>query len=120
MFAACYTIQILYTDAICRRDDLIVGAPYYFEQNNGGAVYIYLNGEEGVSDKYFKRLLGPRPESRFGIALACLGDLNKDGYEDIAVGAPEDGPGGAVYIFLGSKDGLQESPSQVIKLYNVY
>lgn len=49
---------------------------------------------------------------RFGFALASLGDLNKDGYEDIAVGAPYEG-NGVVYIYLGSKSGLISKPSQV-------
>jgi integrin alpha 8 len=34
---------------------------------------------------------------------------------DLAVGAPYDGPDqrGAVYIFLGSRDGIVKKPSQV-------
>ena len=36
-------------------------------------------------------------------------------YLDFAVGAPYDGPNnqGAVYIFLGSRDGVMKKPSQV-------
>ena len=49
---------------------------------------------------------------RFGFAIANLGDLNKDGYEDIAIGAPYEGKG-TVYIFLGSKNGVITNPSQV-------
>jgi len=49
---------------------------------------------------------------RFGFALTKLGDLNFDGYEDIAVGAPYEGKG-AVYIYLGSAQGLIPEPSQV-------
>lgn len=49
---------------------------------------------------------------RFGFALTNLGDLNSDGYEDIAVGAPYEGKG-AVYIYLGSAQGLIPEPSQV-------
>lgn len=57
-----------------------------------------------------------KSRARFGMSLACLGDTNKDGYLDIAVGAPYDGEkgAGAVYIFLGSKNGLQPKHSQVI------
>lgn len=50
--------------------------------------------------------------SRYGFAIANLGDLNKDGFEDIAIGAPYEG-NGTVYIYLGSKDGLILEPSQV-------
>jgi integrin alpha 8 len=38
------------------------------------------------------------------------------GYQDFAVGAPYDGPDqrGAVYVFLGSREGVVKKPSQVI------
>ena len=44
--------------------------------------------------------------SRFGSAIANLGDLQKDGFEDFAVGAPYDGAdhGGAIYVYRGTKD----------------
>lgn len=50
---------------------------------------------------------------RFGFALANLGDINKDRYEDLAVGAPYEGKG-VVYIYLGSKHGIITEPSQVL------
>jgi integrin alpha 7 len=53
-------------------------------------------------------------ESRFGLALANIGDINKDLCEDIAIGAPYEGDG-VVYIHLGTPEGLSEKPSQVIK-----
>ena len=50
------------------------------------------------------------------MSLASLGDINKDGYDDIAVGAPYDGDKGtgAVYVYLGSRKGLQPKYSQVV------
>lgn len=53
---------------------------------------------------------------RFGFALTNLGDLNKDGYEDIAIGAPYEGKG-TVYIYLGSKNGIIKTPSQVFNYF---
>jgi hypothetical protein len=50
---------------------------------------------------------------RFGFALANLGDINKDRYEDLAVGAPYEGKG-VVYIYLGSRHGIITEPSQVL------
>ena len=44
--------------------------------------------------------------SRFGSAIANLGDLQKDGLDDFAVGAPYDGSDheGAIYIYRGTID----------------
>lgn len=39
----------------------------------------------------------------------------QDGFNDLAVGAPYEEPGGAVYIYLGSIDGLKPTPVQIIK-----
>ena len=44
--------------------------------------------------------------------MTSLGDLNRDGFRDIAIGAPYEDRG-AIYIFLGTEDGITEKPSQV-------
>ncbi|XP_018318940.1 integrin alpha-PS1-like, partial [Agrilus planipennis] len=96
-------------------DDLFVGAPFYFSRTKGGAVYIYHNlrncttTTDCKSDLVLKGTL----ESRFGFSMASLGDINRDGYTDIAIGAPYEG-NGAIYIYLGSKDGLIPQHSQKI------
>jgi hypothetical protein len=51
---------------------------------------------------------------RFGSALAA-GDFNRDGYDDLAVGVPDEAVGdidhaGAVYLFWGSDVGLGKGP----------
>ncbi|CAG0916768.1 unnamed protein product [Notodromas monacha] len=50
------------------------------------------------------------------MAIASLGDVDKDGYSDFAVGAPYDGEDGrgVVYIYLGSIDGVVKTASQTI------
>lgn len=51
-----------------------------------------------------------------GLSITCLGDLNKDGYQDLAVGEPyggKDRRDGAVYIYLGGEGGLDSTPAQV-------
>ncbi|KAJ3657596.1 hypothetical protein Zmor_009384 [Zophobas morio] len=101
--------------------DLIVGSPMYTVQNNKdkydvGRVYvIYHQSEKG---KFMANYIidGFNSKSRFGQALASLGDINQDGFGDFAVGAPYDGKEnrGAVYIYHGSSKGVRKKFSQVI------
>lgn len=109
-------------------DDIIVGAPFYYKRGIGGAVYVYLNspGRLNAATKFVK-LTGNKEESRFGFALTSLGDINKDGYNDFAVGAPYEDDG-AVYVYLGSSEGVKTirdqnevsiPPSQIIRPQNV-
>lgn len=93
--------------------DLIVAAPFYFTRSEGGAVYVYQNDDYNLPKKPTLKLTG-KLESRFGLALANLGDINKDWCEDVAIGAPYEDDG-AVYIYLGSKNGLTDKPSQIIR-----
>ncbi|KRT85352.1 hypothetical protein AMK59_1735 [Oryctes borbonicus] len=96
-------------------DDLVVGAPFYFSKDKGGAIYIYYNLRSCQTNNNCKHesVYGSL-ESRYGFSMTVLGDINKDGYTDIAVGAPYEG-GGSIYIYLGGKDGLNLKPSQKLK-----
>ncbi|XP_039296864.1 integrin alpha-PS1 isoform X2 [Nilaparvata lugens] len=98
--------------------DLLVGAPFYFDRDVGGAIYIYLNNKERCLNCAKPTKMTGKPESRYGFAITNLGDINKDGYDDIAVGAPYE-DNGVVYVYLGSKNGLITEPSQVIKANDV-
>lgn len=93
--------------------DLLVSAPFFFGRHEGGAVYVYLNDDRKINKKYDLRLTG-KVESRFGLAIANIGDINKDDSEDIAIGAPYEDDG-VVYIYLGSREGLSKLPSQIIR-----
>ncbi|XP_030876022.1 integrin alpha-7 isoform X4 [Leptonychotes weddellii] len=95
--------------------DLVVGAPYFFERQEelGGAVYVYMNQGGHWAGVSPLRLCGS-PDSMFGISLAVLGDINQDGFADIAVGAPFDGDG-KVFIYHGSSLGVVIKPSQVLE-----
>lgn len=94
------------------KDDLLIAAPFYFTKTEGGAVYVYQNHNHQLPSNFTTKLTG-KLESQFGMAMTNIGDINKDGCDDIAIGAPYEG-NGVVYIHLGSKDGLSTKPSQVI------
>ncbi|XP_036387353.1 integrin alpha-7 [Megalops cyprinoides] len=94
--------------------DLIIGAPNFFDRKAeiGGAVYVYLNPSGHWGQARPIRLNGSY-DSMFGVTVNSLGDLDQDGFEDIAVGAPFDGDG-KVFIYRGSSSGIVTKPSQVL------
>uniref|UniRef100_A0A3Q1EUN0 Integrin alpha-6-like n=1 Tax=Acanthochromis polyacanthus TaxID=80966 RepID=A0A3Q1EUN0_9TELE len=49
----------------------------------------------------------------FGLAVENIGDVNQDGYEDIAVGAPYD-RSGRVFLFYGSSGRINTNPAQIL------
>ncbi|KAJ8255406.1 hypothetical protein GJAV_G00204530 [Gymnothorax javanicus] len=96
--------------------DLAVGAPQYFIKDGeiGGAVYIYINPRGKWNQAKGLRIDGAK-DSMFGLAVENIGDVNRDSYEDIAVGAPYDDDGaGKVFIYHGSADGIKTTPAQVL------
>ncbi|XP_035168928.1 integrin alpha-3, partial [Oxyura jamaicensis] len=62
--------------------DLVVGAPYYFQrmEEEGGAVYVYMNEVGGFQPNASQMLTGPS-YSAFGFAIASIGDINQDGFQ---------------------------------------
>ncbi|XP_072386447.1 integrin alpha-PS3-like isoform X2 [Diabrotica undecimpunctata] len=91
-------------------DDFFIGAPTAagssFEE---GCVYFY-NNANGTPIK----LVGiGRGRARFGTNIVALGDIDLDSFNDIAIAAPlEDDGRGAVYVFMGSSDGIQSGFGQ--------
>jgi hypothetical protein len=91
-------------------DDFLVGASGYdlsSTSNTNGAAYlvlgsITLNGE--VSDE--ARIIGDNQYDKFGDGVGMVGDLDDDGYDDVAIGAvTADGNIGAAYLFYGPVSG---------------
>ncbi|XP_027035125.1 integrin alpha-6b isoform X2 [Tachysurus fulvidraco] len=98
-------------------EDLVVGAPQFFVKDGdiGGAVYVYIN-QNGNWDKAVRTRIDGAQNSMFGLSIENLGDINLDGFNDVAVGAPYDEEGaGCVYIYHGSSNGLKKEPVQVLK-----
>uniref|UniRef100_A0A8C7AR51 Integrin alpha-6 n=1 Tax=Neovison vison TaxID=452646 RepID=A0A8C7AR51_NEOVI len=95
--------------------DIIIGAPQYFDRDGevGGAVYVYIN-QQGRWNKVKPIRLNGTKDSMFGIAVKNIGDINQDGYPDIAVGAPYDDMG-KVFIYHGSPNGINTKPTQILE-----
>ena len=103
-----YGAAVLITDL--NRDgleDLIVGAPRYTDVSRkvSGLVHIYLRADKNFFLKFDEpiEIRGPyETNSEFGATITEIGDVNYDGFTDIAIGAPNsDGGSGAVYIYNG-------------------
>ncbi len=98
--------------------DLIVGATKAYQSDEDfkeGAVYVFWGTGDGFGTVPDQVLYGGDTNSQFGYSVASAGDLDKDGYDDIVVGAPNytvhvPNVGaidvGAVFSFLGSDSGL--------------
>ncbi|RWS12848.1 Integrin alpha-9-like protein, partial [Dinothrombium tinctorium] len=98
--------------------DLIVGSPLYSHstkyRGDSGRIFVYLSLGRSFDSPSIISIEKNRG-ARFGSALASLGDLNYDGFNDVAVGAPyEDDGQGAVYIYFGTRFGLSKNYVQRI------
>ncbi|KAL6092486.1 hypothetical protein STEG23_019215, partial [Scotinomys teguina] len=109
-------------------DFLLVAAPFYHIRGEEGRVYVYHVHEQDASFSLAYTLSGHPglTNSRFGFAMAAVGDINQDKFTDVAIGAPLEGFGagdgtsyGSVYIYNGRSDGLHATPSQRIRASSV-
>ncbi|MCC6348713.1 MAG: FG-GAP repeat protein [Candidatus Eisenbacteria bacterium] len=89
-------------------DDLLIGAwNYSVVGAEAGRVYVYLGGPAGVDSTPDWVKTYPTPGAKFGMSLACVGDLDADGFDDILVGAGRDmaSQQGSAHLFRGGPSG---------------
>ncbi|XP_029596404.1 integrin alpha-4 isoform X1 [Salmo trutta] len=112
-FGATVCAVDLNTDGL---SDLLVGAPMFSAVREEGRVHIYMNqGQANMKEMEFTLAGKDSYAARFGESITSLGDIDGDGYPDVAVGAPqEDDLHGAIYIYNGRKTGLERYFSQRI------
>uniref|UniRef100_A0A673NL01 Integrin alpha-V-like n=1 Tax=Sinocyclocheilus rhinocerous TaxID=307959 RepID=A0A673NL01_9TELE len=105
-----------------RKMDLLVGAPLFMDRGSDGKlrevgqVNVYL-GKGGFTFNNVIKLTGSEIYARYGSSVCSLGDLNMDGYNDVAIAAPYGGQfhRGLVYIHNGRPTGLNPVASQVLE-----
>jgi hypothetical protein len=94
--------------------DVIVGTPYWDdgEATEGGA-WIYLGSALGLNPTPWYQD-GGQVGAQFGWSVATAGDVNKDGYSDVIIGAPAYNNGqtdeGRVYVWYGSDGDIFAQP----------
>ena len=80
--------------------DVFIGEPGWSK------VYVYFGSVpfDTTPDLIFTGISG----TQFGACLASIGDINQDGIDDLAIGAPRDNSGGAtagrVFLYFGSQN----------------
>jgi hypothetical protein len=95
-------------------DDLLVGAPTTnrdIATIRSGSAYLYLGSASGPGPSPVWIVEGVASDDLFGTVVASAGDVNGDGFDEVAVGASCDdtdgafGPSGRIDVFLGSASG---------------
>ncbi len=105
-------------------DDLVIGARLAeadYARYSAGVSYLLFGNENGVQGDLAAldgsdglRVPGIDRFEQSGRAVAVLGDIDGDGFDDLAIGAPDADPGGrenagAVYVILGGDEPLPAS-----------
>ncbi len=90
--------------------DLVVSSPDASsgEFPGAGRVELYVGSEHGIVDKAVRVIEGESTGSHLGFTIAYLGDVNRDGCDDVAIGAQLFSSGGMaergkVYVFFGDR-----------------
>ncbi|XP_076799395.1 integrin alpha-2-like [Clavelina lepadiformis] len=104
------------------KDDLLVSAPLYsLTSYDEGKVFVYISQPSNTVEKWSNgtyhplEINGSKRGGRFGTTMASAGDLNDDGFIDVAIAAPcAESNQGEVYIYHGANDGLNPDVKQII------
>ncbi|MBN1901419.1 FG-GAP repeat protein [Candidatus Sumerlaeota bacterium] len=99
--------------------DVIVGAPGYNSNTlmDNGVAYVFHGTSGGLSASSSWSATGDKGDALFGFSVSSAGDVNRDGYSDVVVGAPFysptgndwDAQKGTARAYYGSAGGLNAS-----------
>ncbi len=95
--------------------DIIVGASRFSNgEDNEGAAFVYYGSPGGPAKTPAWTMEGNQANAFFGVSVSTAGDVNKDGYADVIIGANYYDNGetneGRITIYLGSANGLSKTP----------
>ncbi len=89
--------------------ELVVGAPH--AQNRMGRVAIHFRRPDGAAVRTQSIVGRDGDNGYFGSTVAFAGDVNGDGFADVAIAAPEAvNRTGRVHVYMGGRGGLASSP----------
>ncbi|MBK7077011.1 MAG: FG-GAP repeat protein [Myxococcales bacterium] len=99
--------------------DVVAGAPNYDGTSTGvGAAYVYLGSALPIDTTADGTLVGGAMQDYFGMSVACGGDVNGDGFDDVVVGAHEQDTDGAsagrAYVFYGGAAAFDTTPDGIL------
>jgi hypothetical protein len=104
--------------------EIIMGAPSYSVSGNAnvGAAFLYYGSASGINTAVLTTIT-PTTQTGAGVgnAVSNVGDINGDGYGDIAIAASKYDVGtnmdeGAVFIYTGSAIGISTMPYSTVTL----
>ena len=101
-------------------DDIIGGAlAYDAVESSEGAVFVYHGSAAGIVTTPARIAESNKTGANMGRSVAVIGDINGDGYDDIAAGANnytnvESGEG-SVYIYHGSATGIPATAAIILE-----
>jgi hypothetical protein len=103
-------------------DDVLIGADRASDLvYRAGCVYLHLGGPGGLGYEPAWLTCGTANGDRYGSAIAGRGDLNGDGYDDLAVGAyrfssdKAEADEGIVFVYYGGPTGPAAQPDWVME-----
>lgn len=96
--------------------DVIIGAVGHANgENFEGRAYVYHGSPSGLAATPAWTVEGNLPLAHLGSSVASAGDVNRDGYSDVIVGADNVANGeaaeGRAYVYHGGAAGLSTSPA---------
>ena len=96
--------------------DVMVGAPYYdATYDEEGRAYVFHGSAAGLATTPSWTVDGGQEKANFGCCVSTAGDVNRDGYTDVIVGAYNFSNGelheGKAFVYHGSAGGLSTTPA---------